>query len=240
MSLNIKEKMTYFNLFLIPYRDRQTHLKVFLEEVVPLIEKHMPETKIVILEQSIGKPFNRGKLLNIGVHLYNIESLKFIFLHDVDQIPTPQTFLDTYVRQDFDLVKIKVPHANSLGCIVKMAKHLFVNSNGFPNMLWGWGIEDRALDRRVKHASKTMSVLNMDTKNSFKNLPHRSNVRTLEGFHKKYSDLIESVHTKGSEFEKQKLTNSSGLNTVLHEEGGFKIISKTVVSERVERILLDL
>ena len=51
------------NVIIIPYRDREKHLEYFIENSVPLIEKYLPNTKILVVEQNIGKLFNRGMLL---------------------------------------------------------------------------------------------------------------------------------------------------------------------------------
>lgn len=61
---------------LVPYRDREEHLKEF---VVELGARH----NIVVIEQCDEKPFNRGKLINVGY----LETLPTCFVaHDVDKI----------------------------------------------------------------------------------------------------------------------------------------------------------
>ncbi len=55
------------NVIIIPYRNREKHLKYYLENTVPLLQKHIPNGKVVIVEQDWNnKLFNRGCLLNIG------------------------------------------------------------------------------------------------------------------------------------------------------------------------------
>ena len=58
------------NIIIIPYRNRESHLKYFLNNTFPLLKKHLKELKVVIIEQTNDKLFNRGKLLNIGYKLY--------------------------------------------------------------------------------------------------------------------------------------------------------------------------
>jgi len=55
------------NLIIIPYRNRQDHLKTFLKSV-PEFKKHLSNFKLLVVEQTKGKEFNRGKLLNVGFH----------------------------------------------------------------------------------------------------------------------------------------------------------------------------
>ena len=54
------------NIILIPYRNREKHLNHYLRFTVPLLERIMKEVKILVIEQTNEKPFNRGKLLNIS------------------------------------------------------------------------------------------------------------------------------------------------------------------------------
>ena len=42
----------YKNIIVIPYRNREEHLKYFINKSVPLIKETMPETKIVVVEQT--------------------------------------------------------------------------------------------------------------------------------------------------------------------------------------------
>lgn len=65
---------------IVPYRNRPDHLAQF----IPHMNKYLPDAKIVIVEQSDDKPFNRGKLLNVGFLETDSE---FICCHDVDHLP---------------------------------------------------------------------------------------------------------------------------------------------------------
>ncbi len=57
----------YDTVIIIPYRAREKHLEYFIENTVPLLQKHIPNSKVVIIEQDWNnKLFNRGCLLNIG------------------------------------------------------------------------------------------------------------------------------------------------------------------------------
>ena len=83
------------NIIIIPYRDRESHIDYFIKNSVPLIEKYMPRTKIVVIEQEEGKLFNRGSLLNIGFSLYKNKTVYFI-THDVDINPTEKFITEKY------------------------------------------------------------------------------------------------------------------------------------------------
>lgn len=72
----------------IPYRDRENHLTIFLKNLHPLLMKQQIEYGIFVIEQITDGLFNRAALMNVGF----LEALKlhqwdcFIF-HDVDLIP---------------------------------------------------------------------------------------------------------------------------------------------------------
>ena len=48
----------YENIIAIPYRNRVEHLDYFIKNTVPLVQEYLPNTKVVVVEQSEGKLFN--------------------------------------------------------------------------------------------------------------------------------------------------------------------------------------
>lgn len=138
----------YENVILIPYRDRKEHLAYFLEHSLPLLQENVPNMRLVVIEQTEGKLFNRGKLLNIGFSLYKEQTTYFI-THDVDVNPLP-TVVSHYAEEvPKDTVKgIYTSGCNTLGGIIKIQSETIHRCNGFPNDFWGWGVEDKALQNR--------------------------------------------------------------------------------------------
>ena len=51
---------------IVPYRNRESHLKRFTDDTSKYLKSKNIDFEIVIVEQLDDKPFNRGKLLNIG------------------------------------------------------------------------------------------------------------------------------------------------------------------------------
>ena len=51
---------------IVPYRDRDEHLMRFLPAMESSNLLEGIDYEILIVEQEKGKPFNRGKLLNVG------------------------------------------------------------------------------------------------------------------------------------------------------------------------------
>ena len=70
----------------VPYRDREEHLRVFLPHMKNYLDKQNILHNIYIIEQDFEKPFNRAKLLNIGFLEADSDCDYFVF-HDVDMLP---------------------------------------------------------------------------------------------------------------------------------------------------------
>lgn len=142
----------YENIIAIPYRKREKHLDYFIKNTVPLIEKHMPNTKIVVIEQNEGKLFNRGAILNVAFKEYENKT-KYFLTHDVDLNPTEILIKNTYNKNinDKEVFAIYTSAHQTLGGIIKITNNSIKKINGFPNNMWGWGVEDKALQNRTEY-----------------------------------------------------------------------------------------
>ena len=164
----------YSYIIIVPYRNREVQLQLFIQNVVPLFEKYLKNFKLVIVEQEEGKLFNRGKILNIGFNEYKDNALCFI-THDIDIQPNEKAILEFYCNKnknndinnsnniihiddndapsDIDnhkIVGIYTSECNTLGGIIKFNKCIFTKINGYTNDYWGWGCEDKALQNRAE------------------------------------------------------------------------------------------
>lgn len=72
---------------IVPYRDREEHLRQF----IPHMRAYLPDAKIVVVEQADEKPFNRGKLINVGFLELQPD---FICAHDVDMLPVSVNYFE--------------------------------------------------------------------------------------------------------------------------------------------------
>ena len=154
------------SVIIIPYRAREKHLEYFLENTVPLFQKHIPNGKVVIIEQDwSNKLFNRGCTINIGVKEYENRTVHCM-TNDVDVNPTEDTILKYYVDPiaDNTIKGIYTSVCNTLGGIIKMQSKTFFDINGFPNDIWGWGHEDKALQNRAEFKKLIIkkNILNND------------------------------------------------------------------------------
>lgn len=132
-------------IFLIPFRDRQSHLDV----LQPILEKI---GTVIVIEQCDSKPFNRGRLINIGFELV-VPIDEQIIIHDVDMIPVRCNYQFRGIAHFANQVQqfhYHRPYAGYFGGVTGFDYRDFKMINGFSNEFWGWGAEDDDLLARVK------------------------------------------------------------------------------------------
>jgi hypothetical protein len=136
---------------IIPYRNRNEHLKIFLNVLPKKI--NIKNYDILIVEQGNDKPFNRGKLLNIGFDFKKNNSDYFCF-HDVDMIPKEINFeyvdKPTHGFTGMKHLDYRLTSKSNYGGVNLFNKEDFIKINGYSNEFWGWGGEDNDLLNRVK------------------------------------------------------------------------------------------
>lgn len=158
----------------IPFRNREPHLTSLLPALRKSLVAQGLDYRILIVEQSEGKLFNRGKLLNVGArHAWDVSDY-FVF-HDVDMIPETAeygcpsqplrliTFMSASWRGRSRL------DGSYFGGTASLGKDHMTLINGFSNRYWGWGKEDDDLLLRcllkglVPHEDTMSSFQDLDT-----------------------------------------------------------------------------
>jgi hypothetical protein len=223
----------YSNIIIIPYRNRKEHLETFIKNVIPLFDKYLKPYKLVIVEQEEGKLFNRGKLLNIGFNEYKDKS-EFFFTHDVDIIPNENCVKELYNKNEYDVIRIFNGHNTSLGGIIKFSRDSFLNVNGLPNHIWGWGIEDRALYYRYIIMNKILSP-NYTNVINFNILYHTSNVHNYTNEKLAISNKEDEIFNCNDKNIQLNHIMSSGLNNL-----DYKILNRYTVNENIELIKVSI
>jgi hypothetical protein len=233
-------------IIIIPYRNREQHLKYFIDNSAPLLKKHIENMKIVIVEQMEGKPFNRGKLLNVVFKEYEDEC-KYIITHDVDINPKKKAILEFYTGEVDDNVfkGILTSTCDTLAPIFKTnIKNLF-KINGFPNNIWGWGVEDKAIQNRVE-------LYNFKIDKNLKNPIDKvgANNEVFQSYFKAFNDINDrdrtfekqhyQIHYNKwnilSNIEKEKFITGNGLDSLT-----YKLVKKEIIEEGViEKIIVDI
>ena len=104
------------------------------------------EYEIFIVEQSDDKPFNRGKLLNVGFKSACNKGCDYFVFHDVDMLPEDVDY--SYSDKPLHLATHLQEHDyettffDYFGGVTMFNKEDFELINGFSNEYWGWGFED--------------------------------------------------------------------------------------------------
>ncbi|XP_071970055.1 beta-1,4-galactosyltransferase 1 [Engystomops pustulosus] len=152
---------------IIPFRQRDEHLKYWLYYLHPILQRQQLDYGIYVIDQDGNATFNRAKLLNIGY----MEALKeydyncFVF-SDVDLIPMDDRNIykcysqPRHLAVSMDKFGFRLPYNQYFGGVSALNKEQFEKINGFPNNYWGWGGEDDDIYNRI--TAKGMSISRPD------------------------------------------------------------------------------
>ena len=149
-----KEKKKEKLAVIVPYRDRRSHLNTFVPYLLSYFEKTQKDIYIslYVIEQKDDKPFNRGKLLNVGFDIAKKDNdYDYVCFHDVDYLPLTADYSkpDMPTRLIWkDLTKNEDPIL-FFGAVVLFPSKQFIQVNGFSNNYRGWGFEDKDLHFRI-------------------------------------------------------------------------------------------
>jgi predicted glycosyltransferase involved in capsule biosynthesis len=212
-----------FLSIVVPYRDRQEHLKKFIPHMEKSDLLSNIDFEIVIVEQEDGKPFNRGKLLNIGA----IESPKSTYycFHDVDMLPIVSDYSPvsnpTHLAAEAEQFGYKLPYAGYFGGVTLFDKSSFIKCNGYANDYWGWGAEDddvmfRCLTRDIKASRKNGRYRSLSHNREIVENLYNENLKKFFEF--KNSANLEKINSK---------VDADGLTTLKYE-----VLSEEKISEK--------
>jgi len=140
------------HLYIIcPYRAkadqqfRKDQLQKFLTHMKKYLTEYSNNYTIIVCEQNDDKPFNRGMLFNIG----HLETKKILHINNIN----------IFSHQNVDCLPISVNYFNfnqfgfkdiygypgGLGAMYICNGEDYEKINGYPNNLWGYGADDKAL-----------------------------------------------------------------------------------------------
>jgi len=132
---------------IVPYRNREEHLTIFKQSIKEYLNKTNITFELIIVEQYDDKPFNRGKLLNIGFLEAEKLGCSYVVFHDVDILPIKADY--SFSDIPIHLATDNIPFESYFGGVTIFPLKDFIEANGFPNEYWGWGFEDDELLRRT-------------------------------------------------------------------------------------------
>jgi hypothetical protein len=213
---------------IVPYRDREDHLKIFLNYIPTYLESQGIDYLISIVEQEDGKPFNRGMLCNIG--FLESSNYDYFCFHDVDLIPIESDYgYSIHASSSLGMAMHLAKSVEHLGykpingyfggvtCLNKFAVKL---SNGFSNNYWGWGVEDDDLFRRCYTNQNIMIVWRGGTYRSLKHNPNYESV----SYDKNVNTFNKSIDSK-----------LDGIN-----QTKYQVISKESISKKITKIKVSI
>ncbi|CAC5412644.1 B4GALT6 [Mytilus coruscus] len=139
----------------VPVRDRDPQLRIFLNNFIPRIYRQQLEFTIYVVEQTPGNPFNKGMLVNTGF-VEAMKDMKYdcIVIHDVDILAEDDRILYTcgdnpaQLSTKIQKYRYRIPYEKNFGGIVIFSTEQFKAINGYPNQFFGWGGEDDEVSSR--------------------------------------------------------------------------------------------
>jgi len=145
----------YSLAIIVPYRDRRKDLDIFVPHIDEFLSDKNIDYTIFIIEQDDDRPFNRGKLLNIGFDLVK-EDFDYFCFHDVDMLPINDDCDYSYddvpihLASELESYNYKLPFPHYFGGVVLFTKEDFLEVNGYSNEYWGYGVEDLDMLYRIE------------------------------------------------------------------------------------------
>jgi len=142
---------------IVPYRDRQDHLDVFIPHMHEFLKDKGIDYTIFIAEQTDDRPFNYGKLCNVVTKEVGEEYTYFAF-HDVDMLPMNDDcdygYPDspTHLASNVEAHGGELPYPQYFGGVIVISREDFENANGYSNEYWGYGFEDLDLLYRLQRS----------------------------------------------------------------------------------------
>jgi len=184
---------------IVPYRDRQDHLDVFVPHMHEFLKDKGIDYTIFIAEQTDDRPFNYGKLCNTASKEVGEEYTYFAF-HDIDMLPMndecdygyPES--PTHLANNVEAHDNKLPYPQYFGGVILINREDFENANGYSNEYWGYGFEDLDLLYRLQRSGAYLEKF-YDLNNVYSNydeldvLPYR-----IENVKPSIEKRIQTIH----------------------------------------------
>ena len=202
-------------VFIIPYRDREEHRLIFMENMKTYLEANpQGQHKFLYIHQTDRRGFNRGAMKNIGfivvkqMYPNDYQNITLVF-NDVDSMPVKEAVIKYETCPG--TIKHFYGFDYTLGGIVSVNAGDFEKVNGFPNF-WSWGYEDNLLQIRANDAK-----LKID-RDTFFPINHPNIIRLSEPqtriVNKSEFSRFERKTTEG-------IYSIRGLNYIVNNETGF-------------------
>jgi len=145
---------------IVPHRNREHHLKLFLKAIHPVMRRQQIDYRVVVVQQAGTGTFNKAMLLNVGYKeaLRRESDIECFIFHDVDLLPEDDRNLyrcsdvPRHLSVGIDKWGYQLPYDALFGGVIAMRKEHFAQVNGYSNEYWGWGAEDDDMYVRILHS----------------------------------------------------------------------------------------
>ena len=192
----------------IPYRDREAHLKGLLPRLNACLEATKIPHQILVVEQSDEKKFNRGMMKNIGAKWAIDNNYDYVCFHDVDMIPVLgkvdygyENFA-CHLAVEVEQFGYDLPYAGFFGGVLIIPTQDLVKMNGYRNDYWGWGAEDDDFFTRCTYTG-------IETKRKSCRFDSYNHERDLVK-----EDYDKNLETLRAFWKDPSMLNENGLNTI--------------------------
>lgn len=248
---------------LVPFREdatgnRHLQLQQFCESLLAMFQRTSADFRILVVEQSEdARLFNRGALLNAGVHLImkHFPEVTVVIAHDVDLIPSEELlYAYSYPCEtaachigynwpgrysEFTMPNTGKPgyraHSGSFyGGVFACSVVQFQQINGYPNKFYGWGGEDEEFGARLKFLQIPVVVPTTGVLNDLENLTIEEKLRVLKENKSKCPNKYE---LKAVYHSRRKATSTVGEG---FQDCRFDTLSLTQQSENVVHAVISL
>mmetsp|Transcript_12724 Transcript_12724/g.22886 ORF Transcript_12724/g.22886 Transcript_12724/m.22886 type:complete len:366 (-) Transcript_12724:500-1597(-) len=155
-STDSPSKNQHLLAVIIPYRNRWNQMLVLNLLLGKFLRNQGIQYRMFAINQTDSFRFNRGALMNVGVHIAMKFGCDYVALQDVDLIPAHHSLSYDYPKQegvyhvspnDLYLQYSRAP--DFFGGISVMRVSSYLKMDGFSNLFWGWGKEDEEFLRRL-------------------------------------------------------------------------------------------
>tara|TARA_E500000318_G_scaffold111926_1_gene132704 strand:+ start:2754 stop:4145 length:1392 start_codon:yes stop_codon:yes gene_type:complete len=134
----------------VPYRNREAHLNEFIPKVAKYLKSKDIDFQMYFAHQDDDKLFNRGATKNIAAEWAFKEGCDYIVWHDIDMIPVDNGGADysfpkehpRHIATKISQMDWKLKYHEYFGGAVLFSKEHALQTNGYSNNYWDWGMED--------------------------------------------------------------------------------------------------
>jgi hypothetical protein len=214
LTFSTHERLTV----VIPYRDREAHLRELLPHLRARLDEQSIRYRILVVEQAGGGLFNRGKLINAGMHVAANES-DYFCIHDVDAVP----IIADYRCPSQPLRLVSAIHTEKgverrtnyyFSGAVSVRKDQAFAAGGFSNEYFGWGKEDDDFFFRLLLANY---LCYYDTLGEFRDLPNPKSQQVIRKSSATPPHVKQNRQRRSRLLRRQTDPSRDGLSTLRYE-----------------------